>query len=125
MTTETVMKKPGIAVWLQAGRFWSAPASLISVLTGAALALAYDGEKIWWLLPIVAICGVLYHVAANIHSDVFDYKKQVDKNYTFGGSGVLTNGMLTQDLAYKGGWAIFAFASALGLILVYYRGIPM
>jgi 1,4-dihydroxy-2-naphthoate polyprenyltransferase len=122
-----VQKISPLKVWLQAGRVWAAPASLVSVFLGAALALSYGGEKEikWFLLPIVAICGFLYHFAANIISDVYDYKNQVDKNYTFGGSGVLTGGMLTADQAYKGGWAIFAFASLLGLALVYFQGLPV
>ncbi len=123
----TFEKRSPLQVWLQAGRVWSAPASLVSVFLGAALALSYDGENEvkWYLLPIVALCGFLYHFASNIISDVYDYKNQVDKDYTFGSSGVITGRLLTVDQAYKGGLITFAVASLLGLVLVFAQGIPV
>ncbi|MCD6118730.1 1,4-dihydroxy-2-naphthoate octaprenyltransferase [bacterium] len=112
-------------IWAQAARPFSFPASMVSVFVAGALALSYDGPKNWWLFPIVLICGFLYHSAANVHSDYFDHMRQVDRNYTFGGSRVLTGNLLSPREAYIGAWIILAVASLLGLVLVYYRGLPM
>lgn len=118
-------ERKSIAVWLQAGRAWSFPASMVSVFIAGALALSYEGDKNWWLFPIVVLCAFLYHAGANMHSDYFDYKREVDKDYTFGGSGVLTRGMLTPRELYIGAWVVLGAASALGLVLVYFHGWPM
>ena len=118
-------ERRSIAVWLQAGRAWSFPASMVSVFLAGALALSYDGAINWWLFPLVIVCAFLYHAAANMSSDYFDFNNKVDKDYTFGGSGVLTRGMLSPKELIKGALTVFGIASALGLILVYYHGWPM
>ncbi|MEP0815173.1 MAG: 1,4-dihydroxy-2-naphthoate octaprenyltransferase [bacterium] len=114
------------SIWIQAVRAFAFPATFVSVVVAGALALSYKAGPVnWWLFPVCMIAGILYHMAANVISDVFDFKRKVDKDYTFGSSGVLTGGLLTPREAYLGGLAFFAVASALGLILVYFRGWPM
>ena len=71
------------SIWVQAVRAFAFPATVVSVFVAGALALSHDGQTNWWLWPICLICGVLYHMAANVISDYFDFMKKVDRDYTF------------------------------------------
>ena len=61
----------------------------------------------------------------NLVSDYFDFVKGVDKDYTYGSSGVLTAGLLTPGQVLVGGLAAFAVACAIGLLFVVLRGWPI
>lgn len=114
-----------ISIWLQAVRAFSFTASSIPVLVGTALALNYPGKVMWILFPVVYIAGLLVHAATNLVSDYYDYKKDVDKDYTFGGSGVLVQGLLPAKSILTGGLVLFAITAALGIILIAVRGVPI
>jgi 1,4-dihydroxy-2-naphthoate octaprenyltransferase len=126
MNMENVKKERSkLSIWLQAVRAFSFTASSIPVLLGAALALNYPGKVMWILLPVVYIAGLLIHAATNLISDYYDYKKDVDKDYTFGGSGVLVQGLLPAKSILTGGLVLFAITAALGIILIAVRGVPI
>lgn len=113
------------SIWIQAVRAFSFTASSIPVLLGAALAALYPGKVMWILLPVVYIAGLLYHAATNLVNDYFDYKKDVDKDYTFGSSGVIVAGLLAPKKILYGGLLFFAVACGLGVILIAVRGMPI
>lgn len=120
---KTGRSKTGI--WLQAVRAFSFTASSVPVLLGAALALHYPGKVMWILFPVVYIAGLLIHAATNLVSDYYDYKKDVDKNYTFGSSGVLVQGLLPAKHIFIGGLVLFGITAGLGIILIAVRGVPI
>ena len=80
MTDNSGTSGSKIKVWIQAVRAFSFTASMVPIVVGAALALYYEGEVLWSLFPIVAVCSILYHAATNLISDYFDHKKGVDKD---------------------------------------------
>ena len=96
------------------------------MLLGAVLAWVNPNETVsWWLLPFVLLAGLLYHSAANVVSDYFDYKRGVDRVGTMGGSGVLVGGLMQPRTLFVGGLAMFAAGTALGLWMVSIRGVPL
>jgi 1,4-dihydroxy-2-naphthoate octaprenyltransferase len=125
MTDDGVVRKGKLGVWLQAVRAFSFPASIVPVAVGAVLAAHFDGAVAWWLLPFIAVASVLMQAGTNLVSDYFDYVKGVDKDYTYGSSGVLTAGLLTPAQVFVGGLLVFATACGIGLLFVAMRGWPI
>ena len=63
---------------------------------------------------------------ANVINDYFDYARGVDGDDPYGGSsGVLTKGLLRPPAVFAYGIGLFGAGVLLGLVLVYYRGLPM
>jgi 1,4-dihydroxy-2-naphthoate polyprenyltransferase len=110
------------AVYFQALRAFSFPASLIPCLLGAMLALLYGTEITWWLMPFIAISLLFLHAGSNVISDVDDYKKGVDAKGTLGGSRVLPDGLLTPKEMFRFGIILFAFAVLFGIPIILDRG---
>jgi len=110
------------AVYFQALRAFSFPASLIPCLLGAMLALLYGTEVIWWLMPFIAISLLFLHAGSNVISDVDDYKKGVDAKGTLGGSRVLPDGLLAPKEMFRFGLLLFGFAVLFGLPIILDRG---
>lgn len=125
MVDDGVMRKGRLAVWLQAVRAFSFPASIVPVAVGAVLAAHFEGAVAWWLLPFIAVASVLMQAGTNLVSDYFDYVKGVDKDYTYGSSGVLTAGLLTPGQVLVGGLLVFATACGIGLLFIAMRGWPI
>lgn len=113
------------SIWLQAIRAFAFPASVMPVLVGGMLALRSTADVRWELFPLVVICAMLYHAATNLMSDYFDYQKGVDRDYTFGSSRVVVEGLLTSKQILAGAWFLFGLGIGLGCILWAIRGMPM
>lgn len=110
----------------QAVRAYSFPASVVPVVVGAALALEHEGGVLWGLLPVVLACSVLFQAGTNVINDYFDFTRGVDTNDpNNGSSGVLTKGLMRERDVFLYGVLLFAAGVALGLVLVYFRGLPM
>ncbi len=127
MNKETNRTEPRskLSIWVQAVRAFSFTASMVPVIVGAVLALYYEGAVRWDLLPDILICSILYHAATNLMSDYFDHRKGVDKDYTFGSSRVIQDGLLEPKNLLFGGWLLFGIATLLGLFLISVRGETM
>ena len=125
MTKHSHIKHDAFVIWLQAVRPFSFTASMVPVLLGAALGAYFEFDVIWPILPLVVTASLLIHAGTNLMSDYYDFKKGVDKDYTFGSSGVLTNMLLSPKKVFIASIIAFAAASAIGLILVVFRGTPM
>jgi 1,4-dihydroxy-2-naphthoate octaprenyltransferase len=125
MADDVTTRKGTLAVWLQSVRAFSFPASIVPVAVGAVLAADSDGPVAWWLVPFIAVASVLMHAGTNLVSDYFDYRKGVDKDYTYGSSGVLVAGLLTPKQVFVGGLVAFATACGIGLLFVALRGWPI
>lgn len=120
-------RRGGFGVLLQALRAYSFPASVVPVLVGAVLALdPGDGDVSWGLLPVVLACSILFHAGTNATNDYFDFVRGVDKDDAYNGSsGVLTKRLLNPPELFAYGVALFGAGTLLGLVLLYYRGLPM
>lgn len=125
MAENTASRTGDLGVWLQAVRAFSFPASVVPAAVGAVMAARYDGPVDWWLVPFVVVASVLMHAGTNLVSDYFDYVKGVDKDYTYGSSGVLVDGLLTPRQVFAGGAVLFAAACGIGLLFVALRGWPI
>ncbi len=116
----------GLGIWWQALRAYSFPASVTPVVVGAAVALGHEGVTLWGLLPVVLLCSVLFQAGTNVINDYFDYARGVDQNDPYNGSsGVLTRGLMRPRTVFAYGVGLFAAGVLFGLVLVYFRGLPM
>lgn len=111
------------AVYIQAVRTFSFPASMIPCLLGAMLALLYANSVTWWLMPFIAISLLFLHAGSNVITDVDDYRKGVDTKDTLGGSRVLPEGLLSPKEMFRFGLVLFLFAVLFGLPIIFERGL--
>lgn len=115
-------------LWLQAARPFSFTASMVPVLVGAAVAIAFENPVNpvnWLLLPLVIIASLLMHAATNMVSDYYDYVNNVDKDYTFGSSGILVQNLLPPAKVLLAGLALFALVALIGIVFIVARGWPI
>ncbi len=108
----------GVQKWLVAVRPWSFHASTMPVLFGTSLAIIYGQAQlnlVNFLLSLVAM--VILHSAANLLSDVFDFKQGLDREVT-PVSGAIVRGWITPQQALRASALLFASGGLLGLLLV-------
>ncbi|HDT12892.1 MAG TPA: prenyltransferase [Candidatus Aminicenantes bacterium] len=103
--------------WMVAVRPWSFPASTMPILYGTALAVAVGGARLspgmflWALATMVVL-----HAAANMLSDVFDFRRGLDRDVT-PLSGAIVRGWLTDRQEIRGSAVLFALGAASGLLI--------
>jgi 1,4-dihydroxy-2-naphthoate octaprenyltransferase len=108
--------------WLTAVRPWSFPASSMAVIFGTSLAVVFSGVRLdpfRFLLSLLTM--VVLHAAANMLSDVFDFRRELDKDVT-PVSGAVVRGWLSPAAATRGAAVLFAAGIALGLFLAAITG---
>lgn len=109
--------------WLIAARPWALPASVIPVLFGSSLAATVGWVKLnLWLLLLSLFAMATLHTAANMLSDVIDWRRGLDREAT-PVSGAIVRGLLTDRQVLGGSLLLFVVGVAVGLCLVYLRGI--
>ncbi|MBS1226518.1 MAG: menA, partial [Candidatus Aminicenantes bacterium] len=102
--------------WMIAARPWSFPASTMPVVFGTALAVVVGGARfsplrfLWALITMMVL-----HGAANMLSDVFDFRHGLDRDVT-PVSGAIVRGWLTDAQVLRGAIALFALGAASGLL---------
>ena len=108
--------------WLIAARPWSFPASTMPVVFGTALAVVIGGARfsplrfLWALVTMMVL-----HGAANMLSDVFDFRHGLDRDVT-PVSGAIVRGWLTDTRVLRGAIALFALGAASGLLIAAVTG---
>lgn len=108
--------------WLTAMRPWALPASTMPVIFGTSLAVVVGQVSLDILRFVLALLAMMIlHSAANILSDVFDFKQGLDKMVT-PVSGAIVRGWITTKQATVFSVALFVIGSALGLMLVLMTG---
>ncbi len=108
--------------WIIAARPWALPASTMPVIFGTSLAFVIGGAPLTGFRFILAFLAmVILHSAANMLSDVFDFKRGVDKVVT-PVSGALVRNLLSPKAVATGAVILFVIGSAIGLILVWLTG---
>jgi 1,4-dihydroxy-2-naphthoate octaprenyltransferase len=106
--------------WWQAARPFSFTVSVIPPLLGSLIAVmehpSLSFNTVHFILVLFGC--VLAHAGANMLSDYFDYRKRVDREGTFGSSGVLVGGLLSPSQILRGAIVAYAVAAAIGLYLI-------
>lgn len=108
--------------WIIAGRPWSWPASTMPVLFGTSLAVVIGGATLKpfrFLLAFLAM--VILHTAANMLSDVFDFKRGLDRDVT-PVSGAVARGWLSTGAVTRASVLLFAVGCAVGIGLAWMTG---
>ena len=108
--------------WLVAARPWSWPASTMPVAFGTALAVVIGGAHfsalrfLWAIATMVAL-----HSAANMLSDVFDFRRGLDREAT-PVSGAVVRGLLSDRRVLAGAVVLFAVGGTSGLLIALATG---
>lgn len=111
--------------WWISSRPFSFPASTMSVVFGTAVAVFYSGAGFNYWYFILAFTGMaILHAASNILSDVFDYRKGLDKEPTPVSGGVVRE-IISLKEALTGSTILFVTGTSIGLVLVYFTGLPL
>ncbi len=120
---------PGI--WFQAVRFHFVPPSFIPAVLCSVIAW-FRFEAFDFLAFLLVMAGVtVHHFGLNMLDDVFDYLHFVDrsgaaeKNPYTGGSGVLTEGLLTVREMLVASVICFLVTAVIGFYLAYMKGWPV
>jgi 1,4-dihydroxy-2-naphthoate octaprenyltransferase len=108
------------SVWWQAARPWSFTVSVIPpILGGIIAALENPGLQFKWFHFVLTLIGcVSSHAGANMLSDYYDFKVRVDREGTYGGSGVLVGNVLTPAKVFWGSMTAYFIAGAIGVYLI-------
>jgi 1,4-dihydroxy-2-naphthoate octaprenyltransferase len=108
--------------WLVATRPWAFPASTMPVVFGTALAVVVGGARFSPLRFVWALATmVVLHAAANMLSDVYDFRHGLDRDVT-PVSGAVVRGWLTDKQVFRGAAALFALGGVSGLVLAAVAG---
>jgi 1,4-dihydroxy-2-naphthoate octaprenyltransferase len=113
---------PPFRKWIVAARPWALPASIMPVVFGTSLAVVIGGARFDVFRFILALLAMMIlHSAANMLSDVFDFRRGLDKDVT-PESGAIVRGWLTDRQVARGALVLFAAGSAVGLVLAWKTG---
>jgi len=113
---------PLLKKWLIAARPWSWPASTMPVVFGTSLAVVIGGAPLSLLRFLWAIATmVVLHSAANMLSDVFDFRRGLDKVVT-PVSGAIVRGLLSGRQVLSGSAVLFTLGGASGFLVALRTG---
>jgi 1,4-dihydroxy-2-naphthoate octaprenyltransferase len=111
-----------IKKWLIAARPWALPASTMPVIFGTSLAVVIGGAHFSLLRFLWALATMMVlHSAANMLSDVFDFRRGLDKDVT-PVSGAIVRGLLTEGQVLAGSIVLFALGGASGFLIALSTG---
>ncbi|MFB3925405.1 MAG: prenyltransferase [Syntrophales bacterium] len=125
------VKRSAFSIWFQAVRFHFVPPSFLPAILCGVIGWSRLGV---FDLPsfLLVIAGVtINHFGLNMLDDVFDYRHAVDyvggaeKNPYTGGSGVLTEGLLSTRQMLAAVVVCFAVTAAIGFYLAFIKGWPV
>lgn len=113
---------PLLRKWIIAFRPWALPASTMPVVFGTSLAVVI-GKARFSLGPfLLALIGMMVlHTAANMLSDVFDFRRGLDRDVT-PVSGAIVRGWLNARQVAAGSAVLFLIGTTIGLYLVSVTG---
>jgi 1,4-dihydroxy-2-naphthoate octaprenyltransferase len=125
-------RRLGLGPWLRrrAGAAWEIvrpfayTASVVPVAAGGALAFA-DGRFDPVLFLLALISGMLLHSGTNVVNEIYDVRQGIDTITSPRASHAIVKGRISERGAYLLGIASFALASALGVVLIAARGLPI
>lgn len=121
----------GVALFARATRAKVLPVMLAPVAVGATLAWERRGAFSWGWFLLTLIGATAMHLGANVVNDYFDEasgaeeEARRDFSSIATGSGVVTEGLLTQRDMARLAAALFSFAAACGIVLAAARGMTV
>jgi 1,4-dihydroxy-2-naphthoate octaprenyltransferase len=117
MTTGQLLK-----LWFTATRPWAFPASIVPILLGSAYAYYANPELSfnWWHFALALIGGMAIHAGCNMVNDAYDFKYGVDREGTFGGTGLVVSGQLRPGQLLYGAAIAFLIGIAVGAYFIGY-----
>jgi 1,4-dihydroxy-2-naphthoate octaprenyltransferase len=119
---EHIEKISFLKKWWISARPFSFPASTMPVIFGTVLAVVYGGYTFKPLLFVLAfIAMVILHSGANILSDIYDFKKGLDKHPS-PVSGGIVRGLISIREAWVASVSMLIFGTIIGLYLVWVSG---
>ncbi len=109
-----------VSQWWRAFRPWSFTVSVIPpILGGIIAAIENPGLNFGWLHFLLTLVGcVSAHAGANMLSDYYDFKVRVDREGTFGGSGVLVEKVFQPREILLASMTAYALAAIIGMYLI-------
>jgi len=112
-------------IWFQAVRSFSFTASIVPVCLGLAIAFHAQAAISWSIFFAFLFSTVFIHTATNLTNDYYDYRKGLDREDTFGSSGVLVDEIL-KPKDFLGAILFFIMmACLLGLFIIFSRGVEL
>ena len=112
------------AVWTVAVRPFAYPASLLPAALGATLAWRAGFPILPGRLALTLLGVFLFHTAANLLNDCFDYMRGTDTR-AHPDSGAVVRGWIRPGQACRAAWLCFALGTLCGAALVALAGWPV
>jgi len=108
-----------LSLWWRAVRPFSFTVSVIPPFLGTMIAVMdVPGLAIHWPHFILTLIGCpMAHAGANLLSDYYDYLKGVDREGTYGSSGLLVAKKIEPGTIRLGAWTLLAGAALIGVYL--------
>jgi len=126
MSAAAALGRLGLA--LRLGRAHYTTIVVAATLAGG-LFIYWTGARVLWAnLPLAVLGAFLAHVTANVVNDVYDFRSGVDTlaptrdSPDFGGSNVLTRGLMSDREAFRWGAAFAAAALGCGALIALSAG---
>jgi len=109
-----------IKLWWKAVRPFAFSASATPAALGAVMAAAvYPDLTIEWIDFFLVILGsMLVHAGTNLINDYYDFKCGVDREGTYGSSGLLVGKIMKPEQTLKGAVICFASATVFALYFI-------
>ncbi len=107
-------------IFWRAVRSYAFTITIVHILLGSVIA-KWENTALnfnFFNLILALFGAVVIHAASNVISDYYDYKAKVDREGTFGSSGVLVEKLLTPKEAYI--FAIFLFLIGFFIALYFF-----
>ena len=118
MTAVAIRQQAGM--WAGAVRAYAYPASIVPVLLGSVYAWYEGGAFNWPFFLLALLAGMLYHTGCNLVNDYYDYKYGIDREDTFGGSGMLVSGAMTPRQFALGSVITLAAGTLIGFYFLFH-----
>jgi len=116
-----------LKAYLLATRPWSFTVSLLPPVFGLLIAIIdVAGLQVDWFKFVLTLAGCnLAHSGANALSDYFDFKTRVDREGTYGSSGMLVSQRMTPAEMLRWALILYAAAGVIGLYLILTAANPL
>lgn len=118
MTTMALSRQ--VKNWSIAVRPFAYPASIVPVVLGTSFAWYATGKFNWINFVLALIAGMLYHSGCNLINDYYDYKNNVDREDTFGGSGILVSGTMQPVQIARGAVVTLVLGTLIGIYFLWH-----